>query len=428
MRILYVSHYFPPETNAPAVRVSGLAKLWAHAGHEVHVLTGFPNHPTGIVHPEYRRALRSGFLREDCDGVSVHRTWIFPAANAGKVKRSINYASFMASAAITGSLRLPRPDVIIATSPQLLCAAAGAILARRFGVPLVMEVRDLWPQSLVAVGAAGKGSPLVRGLERLARRLYVAASHIVTVTAPQRSAIVEFGMPAERVSVIPNGIDDEFLATSDSLPQPQDNGRFVVTYLGTIGMAHHLETLLGAASALKDDPSFQFRIVGEGARRSALEAMAREAGLHNVEFTGERPRSEVPRWIAESGACAVLLRNTEVFRTVVPSKMLEMMAVGRPIVLGVTGEARRLLESAGAGIAIAPESVDDLVAAIKHLRANPAICNSMGERGRQFVRREFHRPALAARYARLLEEVVGSRVPALETSPCPKPETVTEPR
>lgn len=421
MRILYISHYFPPEMGAPAGRVAGLARLWARAGHEVHVLTGFPHHPTGRIHPEYRRKFLRGFVREDFAGVRVHRTWIFPAANKGKVLRSLNYASFMASAVANGALAIPRPDVVVATSPQLLCAGAGALLARRFRAPFVMEVRDLWPESLVAVGASHTQSPMVRVLEGIARRLYASARHVVTVTAAQRAAIVAGGVPAGRVTVIPNGVDEQFLAAAAQLAPP-DNDSFVVTYIGTLGMAHHLETLLEAAHALRHDPAFRFRIVGEGARRGALEAQARAMGLANVQFAGERPRDEVPRWIAQSSACLVLLRNTEVFTTVVPSKMLEIMAVGRPMVLGVRGEASALLERAGAGIAIEPENAQQLVAALRALRADPQRCRHMSDCGRQFIRREFLRDALAQRYLHLLTRL--ARPPAaLVSEPHPAEES-----
>lgn len=406
MRILYVSHYFPPEMGAPAGRVAGLARLWAATGHEVHVLTGFPHHPTGRIHPGYRQAFRRGFLRENFHGVVVHRTWIYPAPNRGKLRRSLNYGSFMLSAALVGAVRLPRPDVIVATSPQLLCAAAGALLSRRFRAPLVMEVRDLWPESLVAVGASENASRLVRGLEALARGLYGRAAHIVTVTEAQREAIVAGGIAPERVSVIPNGVDREFFeagAAAHDAAHPNGSSPFVVTYIGTLGMAHRLETLLDAAAEFRGDSSIRFRFVGEGARRGALERHAREKRLDNVEFAGERPRSEVPQWIAESGACAVLLRKNEVFRTVVPSKMLEIMAVGRPLLLGVDGEARRLLERARAGIAIEPENVAQLVAAIRDLQRDSPRCLALGQNGREFVHREFLRERLALEYAELLE-------------------------
>ena len=401
MRILYVSHYFPPEMGAPAGRVAGLSREWARAGHEVHVLTGFPHHPTGKIHPDYRRAFRRGFLRERVDGYEVHRTWIFPAANRGKIRRSLNYASFMVSAALVGSLRIPRPDVVVATSPQLLCAVAGHVLARRFGAPLVMEVRDLWPESLVAVGASRHSSPLVSVLERLACRLYRQASHVVTITEGQRAAIVAEGVPAAQVSVIPNGVDGAFFEAAGRVA----DGRFVVTYIGTLGMAHKLETLLEAAHLLRGDARVEFRIVGEGARREALEARAKELALTNVTFAGERPRGEVPRWIAESDACAVLLRRTEVFLTVVPSKMLEIMSAGRPIILGVEGEARALLERARAGIGIAPENAEQLAAAIRRLQEDTALAAQLGENGRAYVQREFRREDLAARYLELLKRV-----------------------
>jgi colanic acid biosynthesis glycosyl transferase WcaI len=429
VRILYVSHYFPPEMGAPAGRVAGLSRLWAAAGHEVHVLTGFPHHPTGNIHPEYRRAFRRGFLRENYCGVQVHRTWIFPAANRGKILRSLNYGSFLASAAIVGSLRLPRPDVIVATSPQLLCAAAGHVLSRRFHAPLVMEVRDLWPESLVAVEASRNRSLLVGSLERLARGLYRRASHIVTVTSSQRQAIVAAGISPERVSVIPNAVDREFFdagGTQAASREAADGaaGHFVITYIGTIGMAHHLETLLQAAAELRNEAAIRFRLVGEGARRSALEAQARAMGLANVEFAGERPRGEVPRWIAESGACAVLLRRNDVFRTVVPSKMLEIMAVGRPILLGVDGEARTLLERAGAGIAIEPENARQLAAAVRALARDPLRCRKMGASGRRFVELEFIREKLAENYAQILarlapaaQAVRGSAEESCETIP-----------
>ena len=420
MRILYVSHYFPPEMGAPAGRVAGLARLWAAAGHDVHVLTGFPHHPTGRIHPDYRQAFRRGFLRENYYGVAVHRTWIYPAPNRGKLRRSLNYGSFMVSAALVGAVRLPRPDVVVATSPQLLCAAAGALLSLRFRAPLVMEVRDLWPESLVAVGASGSSAPLVRGLEALARGLYGRAAHIVTVTDAQREAIVAGGIAADRVSVIPNGVDREFFdagAAVQDVSHPNGGGPFVVTYIGTLGMAHRLETLLDAAAEFRGDPSVRFRFVGEGARREALERRAREAHLDNVEFAGERPRGEVPRWIAESDACAVLLRRNEVFRTVVPSKMLEIMAVGRPLLLGVDGEARRLLERARAGIAIEPENVAQLVAAIRDLQRDRPRCLALGQNGREFVSREFLRERLAGDYATLLERLAA--VPAVAGAATP---------
>lgn len=411
MKILYVSHYFPPEIGAPAGRVAGLARQWVREGHVVDVLTGFPHHPTGVVPLEYRAQLRRGYMREDFAGVRVHRTWIFPAANSGKVRRSLNYLSFMLSATVTGALRLDRPDVVIATSPQLLCAGAGLALARRFGVPWIMEVRDLWPESLVAVGASRTSSPLVRSLEKLAHALYRSAGHVVTVTDAQRTAIATNGIQPGRITVIPNGVDEEFIARAKaSAPPPA--GQFVVTYIGTLGMAHHLETLLEAAHQLRNEPEVRFQIVGEGARRCALEAQAREMRLANVLFAGEQPRETVPRWIAGSHLCVVLLRKTGVFETVVPSKMLEIMAAGCPIVLGVAGEAKSLLEKAGAGIAIEPENTGQLVEAIRRMKADPGLRKTCAESGRRFIEAEFHRKTLALKYLSVLQGLQETGLPS----------------
>ncbi len=423
MKILYVSHYFPPEIGAPAGRVAGLARQWVREGHEVEVLTGFPHHPTGIIPSSYRAQFRKGYALESYHGVRVHRTWIFPAANRGKFLRSLNYLSFMVSAAFTGSLRIERPDIVIATSPQLLCAGAGWLLARRFGVPLVMEVRDLWPESLVAVGASGTRSPLVAGLEKLARALYRSANYIVTVTSAQKEAIVSAGVSGETITVIPNGIDDEFVALAKGVQAPTEE--FVVTYIGTLGMAHHLETLLEAAQTMRNDPGVRFQIVGEGARREALEAKARELQLMNVHFAGERPREEVPRWIAGSHACAVLLRKNDVFLTVVPSKMIEIMAVGCPIVLGVGGEAKALLERAGAGIAVEPENAEQLVTALRRLRLDDPMRQTLGRRGQQFVDAEFRRPALARKYLTVLSKLQQAKQ-AVPAEMIPETETASE--
>jgi glycosyltransferase involved in cell wall biosynthesis len=288
-----------------------------------------------------------------------------------------------------------------------------------------MEVRDLRPESLVAVGASEHRSPLVRGLETLARRLYRSAQHVVTVTEAQRSSILGTGIPAERVTVIPNGVDEEFLHGAASPAKRSNGDQFVVTYIGTLGMAHHLETLLEAAQLIRRRNGVCFRLVGEGAQRTALEAKARALGLDNVEFAGEQPRHSVPRWIAESDVCVVLLRKTQVFRTVVPSKMLEVMAVGRPIVLGVEGEARTLLERAGAGMAIEPENATQLADAIECLRNDAAARERLGHNGREFVQREFLRSQLAVRYLEVLQGLTGQPVGAPLTEPCTEATSVS---
>ncbi|AUX25978.1 glycosyltransferase [Sorangium cellulosum] len=412
MRILYVSPYFPPEPGAPAARVSELARAWRRDGHEVTVLTGMPNHPTGVIPPEYRGRLR---VEEDFHGVRVLRTWIYAAANRGKVRRSLAYGSFALSALTLAQLDLPGADVLIATSPQFLSAVAGYGLAALRRTPFVFEVRDLWPESIVAVGALPEGHAVVRGLTLVEEHLYRAADEIVVVTRRFRERLIERGVPADKIEIIRNGVD-----LGRFTPAPRDTplrarlgfgDRVVVAYVGTHGMAHGLSAVLDVANGLRARDDLRFLFVGEGAERASLEARARELGLSNVTFLGALPRDAIPEVYATADICLVPLRRAELFQTVIPSKIFEILAMERPIVISVDGEARAIVEEARAGVFAPPEDVPAMTQAIVDLAADPARRGRMGEAGRDHVIRSFDRDTLAREYAALLEQVArrGSR-------------------
>lgn len=411
MKILYVSQYFPPEMGAPAARVYELSRHWVAAGHRVTVLTGFPNHPTGLVVPGYRRAWRRGTYREWMDGIEVVRTWLYPAPNRLPRERVLNYTSFFISACVRGVF-LPSPHVVIGTSPQLLTGLAGWWIARTKGCPFVFEIRDLWPESLMASGISRAGSPLVRVLNRLARFLYKHADHVVVVTDAFKEYLAErWGVPLDRISVVENGVDtDMFSPVVDGEAVRAELGlttRFVVSYIGTIGYAHGLDVVLEAASRLRDSfPDITFLLVGEGANRERLEAQVRVKALDNVRFVGQQPRQRIPGLIRASDICLVLLRDAECFTMVLPSKMLEFMACGVPVILGVDGYARRVLERAQAGVFVPPGSAEYLTLAVRRLYADPALRKRLGEQGRVFVERHYQRAAKAAAYLAVLEAVV----------------------
>lgn len=408
MRILYVSQYFPPEIGAPAARVHELGREWARLGHDVTVLCAFAHHPVGKKAPEDEWVLTR---REEKDGIRVLRSYVYAAPNRGVVRRMASYASFGLSAAVIGRLRAPRPDVVIGTSPQLLAAAAGFAVARAFAAPFVFEVRDLWPESILAVEAMRRNL-VVRGLGRLAAELYARADRIVTVGDGYRRKIHElYGVPLERMQVVPNGID-----TSLFVPGPRDNDvrrahgwgdRFVVLYLGTHGMAHGLESVLGAARELRDDPRKLFVFVGEGAEKDRLKALAREQGLDNVQFIDQQPKARVPLYYAACDLGVVTLRDTSLFQEVLPSKIFEYLGMERPIVIGVGGEARSVVERAGAGEFVPPGDARALALAVRRLAAQRGRLVEMGQRGRRYVLEHFDRRALAARYL----EILGARGP-----------------
>lgn len=401
MRILFFSHYYPPEVNAPASRTAEHCRLWAAAGHEVTVVTSAPNHPRGVVYPGYRNRL---LQREVRDGVNVVRVWTFLAANEGFARRALNYVSFLVSATLALP-RLPRADVCVSTSPQFFCGLTGLIAATVFRVPWVLEIRDLWPESIVTVGAMRKGLG-TRVLEALERLAYRRADRIVAVTDSFVAHIAERGGNGEKIDVIKNGVDLGLFRRAGDGEGVKERfglgGRLVAAYVGTHGMAHHLDTVLDAADLLRGDPRIGFLLVGDGAERQRLAERAEQMGLANVRIVGQLPKEDMPSVWAATDVSLILLRKSDTFTKVLPSKMFEAMAMECPIVLGVAGEARQLLEEAAAGIAITPQSAPELVAAVIRLAGEPALRQRLGRQGLAHVRAHFDRTKLAAAYLDVL--------------------------
>jgi glycosyltransferase involved in cell wall biosynthesis len=399
LRIVFLSHYFPPEGNAPASRVHEMCKRWVRAGHQVTVITSAPNAPSGVVYDGYRNKLRHV---EEIDGIRVIRVWTYVAANRGRIRRIANFLTYMISATIA-ALLVRRPDVLIATSPQFFCGFAGTIVAALRQLPFLLEIRDIWPESIAAVGAMKKRFAL-RVLEALEQYMYRSATHIVTVGDGYRQQLSRRGVDPQRVSVVTNGVDREIFKLnadgSDVRRRHNLNGQFVCSYVGTIGMACGLSVVLRAAKLLQEKGrhDIKFMLVGDGAVRETLERNARKADITNVIFTGRVAKSEVPAHLAAADACLVHLRKQELFTTVLPSKMFEASAMGKPIILGVEGFAAELLNRSGGGVCVEPENPEDLVAAVERLADNRAIGHEMGSTGRRYVLRNFDRDQLSRDY------------------------------
>lgn len=402
MKILFFSHYYAPEGNAPATRVSALCERWAKAGHDVTVVTCPPNVPNGVVYGGYANRR----TREVVNGVKVERVKVYLAANRGVVRRMLNFVSYF-FAALGAALRLPRPDVAIATSPQIFCGYAGVWYARLRRVPLVVEIRDIWPESMNAVGAKVP-RPAFWALERIEWAMYRACRRLVTVGEGYRERLVEKGVPREKTSVVMNGTD-----LSVYSPREKDaallkrwglEGRFVVSYVGTVGMACGLEVVLDAAAKVPDGVAFA--IVGDGAHRAALEDEAKRRGLKNVVFTGRQEKASMPAWVASSDASLVHLKRSELFTTVMPSKIFESAGCARPIVMGVDGFAKKLVLDAQAGLDMTPESADSLVACVTRLVRDPALCARLGQNAYANIARRFSRDQQAADYLALLKRTL----------------------
>lgn len=405
MRILFLTDNFPPETNAPASRTHEHTKRWAAEGHEVVVVTTAPNFPGGKVFPGYRNRL---WTRERHDNVELIRLWTYITANQGLIGRSLDYASFMV-AVILAAPFLPRPDVIISTSPQFFTPCGAYVVSRLFRCPWIFELRDLWPDSIVAVGAM-KENALIRALRKVEYFLYRKSSRIVSVTHSFQRVLAQNGISAGKIAVIPNGAELDMYQPG---PKPEAlvtrlglQGKFVAAYVGTIGMAHGLGTLLRAAEDLKARTDIAFVLVGTGAKESAMAQEARDRGLTNVHFVGSVSKAEVREYWRLCDVALVLLRDSDLFHHVIPSKIFEAMSTARPIILGVRGESAELLLKAGAGLAIAPEDGKALAAAIVALADDEPRRLAMGRSGRSYVEHNFDRDVLARQMLAVVLETV----------------------
>ena len=403
MHILFLTDNFAPETNAPASRTHEHTLRWVASGHRVTVVTTAPNFPAGKIFDGYRNRL---WQRETIDGVEVIRLWTYITANEGFLRRTLDYVSFMVSA-ILATPFLPRPDVIVSTSPQFFTPCAAYIVSRLKRRPWVFELRDLWPDSIVAVGAM-KETALIRALRRLEYFLYRKATRIVSVTHSFREILSRNGIDPGKIEVVPNGADLEAYRPGEKSEVLVERfgcqNKFVAAYVGTIGLAHGLGTLLDAAEQLLEHNNIAIVLVGTGAEEKALMAEAEHRGLVNVHFAGSVSKAEVREYWRLCDVALVLLRDSPLFRHVLPSKMFEAMSTERPVILGVQGESEAVLREAKAGIPIPPENSSALTEAILQLAGNREECLAMGKAGRKFVTGRYNRDVLANRMLSVLDQ------------------------
>ena len=416
MRILFLTHYFPPEGNAPASRTYEHCVRWALAGHDVTVITCAPNVPNGVVYDGYKNRVTSH--TEYIDGIRVIRVWTFLAANAGSLKRILNYVSYMVSACLE-AVQLRRADVVIATSPQFFCGWAGVLVSRICRIPFVLEVRDIWPESIKTVGAM-KNSILLATLGKMEKWMYRSAHQIVTVGEGYRENIGSKIDENVRISVVTNGVDlDHFSPTEpdgDFLKEWNLEGKFVCSYVGTIGMAHGLDVVVHAAKLLqqRNRQDVVFCLIGDGAEREQLEQLAQKMGVSDlVVFTGRQSKQRIPQILASSDTVLVHLKKCELFQSVIPSKIFEAMAMQRPIVMGVEGESRQIVRRANAAIDTEPDCPESLATAVMNLVEDQELCEQLGKNGRAFVQQHYSRNVLAERMLEVVKETA-------KPNPCPQ--------
>lgn len=397
MHILFLSDNFPPEVNAPASRTFEHCREWVAAGHKVTVITCAPNFPKGVVFEGYRNRL---WQKGEVDGITVIRVWSYITRNEGFAKRILDYMSYMFTA-FWASLFVRRVDVIVGTSPQFFtaCAAYAAAVCKRR--PWVFELRDIWPESIRAVGAA-KESVLLDWLEKLELFLYRRADAVISVTHAFKRNLIARGINGTKIAVVTNGVDTtRFQPTIKDLALEKElglNDMFVAGYIGTHGMAHGLDTLIDAAALLEqqdDMAHVRLLCLGDGAERGKLIERTAELGLGNIMFVGSVSKDEVVRYWSVLDAAIVHLRDSPLFSTVIPSKIFECMGMGLPVLHGVRGESADIVVGQQIGVFFEPENVDDFIRKLRALVIDNDARQAMARKG-PLAARLFDRRVLAA--------------------------------
>jgi len=388
MKFLFITQYFPPEIGATQVRLASTIRELTRAGHQAEIVTAMPNYPEGRILPAYRGRL---YVREEWEGVTVHRVWIHAAGGAG-LGRILNYLSFT-MASLFGILRCRRPDFVFVESPPLFLTFPGYLASRWWGARFIFNVADLWPDSVRSLGAISDGW-LLRSARRFEKWSYRRATYVNAVTDHMRDALLrEKGISSEKLLFLPNGVDTDLFR-----PMPPDEnlvqelrmeGKRIVLYIGSHGYVAGLENVLEAAKAIESDPQIHFLFVGAGSDKPRLLEMARQMQLGNTTFLPPVPLDEVPRFLSIASCCLITARNYTICDGARPAKTFVIMAAGKPIILAHNGEASRLVRRSGAGLVIPPEDSAALVAAIRTLLDDPALCQRLGRNGRKYAEENF---------------------------------------
>lgn len=403
MKILFVSQYYPPEIGAASNRIGYFARFLANAGHKVSVLTSAPNYPEGKLYPGYENR----FLMRYENGVNVYRTKIFLTPKSNIATRLAHYLSFVV-AAIFARKKIEKPDIIVATSPPLFIGLLGVIFKKLWKTPLLLDIRDLWPESVESVGAV-KNRRLLKQGKALAKWIYKNANYVSCTSPGIEKNLTD--VPKEKITILPNGAElDIFQPDISGEKTRRDfclNNKFVVLYTGNLGLAQAPEVLVESAriTLRQAQGDIIFLVVGSGVLLPKLEAEAKKKNLTNIIFTGVQPRNRMPEFVAAADVCIIPYKKCETFRFTLPSKMFDYMAGEKPIIINLKGEASYLIDKANCGLLAKEEDAQDLAEKILELYRDRGKAHHLGSSGRKFVEQHFRREVIAKRLLELLEKI-----------------------
>ncbi len=404
MKILYITQYFYPEIGATSNRAFANAKYLSKQGHKVVVLTEMPNHPKGIIFDGYRRKL---FVKEKLNGFDVMRVWVYATPNKNFITRLLFYFSFTFFGIIYGILNWKNFDAIYVTSPPLFVGLIGIFLKKLFPkTKFIFEVRDLWPDVAVALNELNN-KKFIKLSQHLERKCYTLANKIVAVTKYFKDEIVKKGITSTKIDVVRNGTDIDSWGKSYNKKFVDILGykdKFIVIYAGNLGVAQGLETIIYAANEVKNQKDILFLFVGDGPIKKQLEQLKDSLKLNNVIFLPAVPSKEICKYLSIANCGIVPLKKSEVFLGTIPSKIFDYLSCELPALLGVDGEARKILEKSKGGLFFEPENHNDLIKNIIYLKDNPDIRKNMGKAGRQFIEKFYNRRSLAKKIEKIILE------------------------
>lgn len=407
MKILYLTQYFPPDKGAGQIRAWEMARNLTRLGHRVTVLTEFPNHPLGVVPARYRGEL---FRREMCNGIEVIRSYVKASPKKDFFSRLVFYLSFMITT-VMAALKLRRKyDLVYGTSSPLFVGLAGYLISRLKGISFVFEVRDIWPEAAVVVGEL-RNKLLIRLACSVERLCYQKSSKVVVVTEGYRRNLLDRDVDPQKVDVVYNGANTDLfkpMAENQDRRAMQDyQGKFLVVYAGNFGLIHGMNHLVEVCRILASTEGIQFLFIGEGPMKVEVIRLRDRHGLSNLVIMDDVPTNELVSYLHLADVCLVPTMKSELTSLILPVKMFDAWACGKPIILSVDGEAKAHLQRAKAGIWVEPEDSEGIAAAIRYLQDNPQLCEEYGRNGRQYVEKHFTRRAQAEKLERVLLELVG---------------------
>ncbi len=400
MNILIYTQYFVPESNAPANRWGYFARYLVRQGHQVTVLTSFPHHPQGKIFPGYKNKWRQ---TEEKDGIKIIRSWTYISSSRKFLPRLLNYLSF-AFSSYRNSASLKNLDLIIVSSPPLFVALQGKRIAQRKKIPLILDLRDIWPEAAVSTGYLRRGL-IYRWADRKAKGVYRTAQKILVNSPAMLEELEKEGVSREKLVFLPNGADlDLFSSRADSSVINQQyhlEGKFVVLYTGLLGFAQAPEIMIKAADLLKDTSDIVLLIVGIGPLYQSLKPKS-----DNVILVGAKPHKEIPNFIARADLCLIPYKNKETFKKNIPSKMYEYMAGGKAIIINLEGAAGKIIREAKAGLIVEPENPQALAEGILKLYQSQALRKEMEENSRSYGKEHGDRRIISQKLENILQDVI----------------------